>query len=490
MAPWSYTAEYALNKKIADILRHAASVLSIAGAFFVWLGRSTMLTTRPAITAIGAIPRYRHTDYGLLVTSSALGIIVGLLVVVFHEAMEVTEHWFDTIFSAADELITFTKYIFPLIPMLGGLAVGVLNTTVFRNLHGEGLELVTESLARKNGRISWRNAVKAIVTAALSISSGGGAGREGPTVVLGASIGSAFAQVVQLRPQQVRVLCGAGTAAAISAIFNAPLGGLVFAMEIVIGELNIRSFIPLVISSVLATATARLFLGHDHIIAAPSIVTVPLEQYALLALVGMLSGGVALYYLKAYRFTFQFTRRSLHPVSPMIRPAIGGFFVGLLVLVSTDMLEITYTPINRAISGNDVGLWGLLLALFVVVMKPISNAITLGSGGAGGTLAPALKVGVLFGFIFGTVLHYFVPSTNVGLYAFVAGGAVLAGTYRAPLTGAITVFQISGNHDLLLPLLFSSVFATFVINRANVQTFNPLTSLDEEHKRTDNAQTP
>jgi CIC family chloride channel protein len=153
-----------------------------------------------------------------------------------------------------------------------------------------------------------------------------------------------------------------------------------------------------------------------------------------------------------------------------VRPALGGLAQGILVALLPTMLETTYDPINLAIAGTGT----LLVAALTVLIKPFSTAITLGSGGAGGTLAPALKIGALFGFTFGFLLQLIFPSTSPGLYALVSTAAVLAGCYRMPLTGAILVFEICRNYNLILPLMFASIFATFVVQRSKIQTFNPL----------------
>ncbi len=425
---------------------------------------------QPTIVIIGQIKNYRHTDYALLLIASITGVLIGLFTVVFHRVLELAEQLFHTVFLAAETIAPVRLLVFPLIPALGGLAVGMLNQTVFRGVGGVGLLTVARALAFSDGKLHWRHSLRAILTAALSIGSGGGAGREGPSVLLGASIGSTLGQIFQLSPEQLRILCGSGTAAAISAIFNAPLGGIVFALEAIMGEVEIRSFVPLVVASVLATATTRLFVGNNPLLISPDLGIPDFSEYILLAIAGMLSGFVALYFLTAYRKVFRAIYRFLLPIPFVWRPAIGGLLAGILVVLLPTMLETTYEPINQAISGKGI-LW---IAALSVLAKPISNAITLGSGGAGGTMAPALKTGALFGFCLGSIIQLVLPETQPGFYALVCAAAVLAGTFQIPLAGGIILFEISGNYDLILPLLFSSVFASFIVQRFNVRTFNPI----------------
>ncbi|MFH1050436.1 MAG: chloride channel protein [bacterium] len=454
----------------------------------------TILTSRPAIDAIGNIRKYRHTDWGLLFTSSILGIIIGLFVTLFHWSMTGAEQLFNNIHFTAETVIPWQIIAFPLIPALGGLGIGVLRQTIFKGATVEGLESLVHALVHREGKIDWRNSFKAIIFAGLLIGSGGGAGREGPTIALGSSLGSTFAQILRLKPQQLRVLCGSGAAAAISAIFNAPLGGIVFALEAIIGGISIRAFAPLVISSVLATATTRILVGNNPLLLAPEITAVNLTDYLLLAIAGMLSGLVAVYYLKTYNGTAKIVEKTIRPFPEIWKPAVGGFFAGLILMALPTMLETTYNPINHVISGNGLPLLQnsifqnltrhftkenliflfILIASLTVIIKPVSNAISLVSSKAGGTMAPVLKTGAMFGFVLGSLLQFVFPDISPGLFAIVCTGAVLAGTFQLPLAGGIILFEICHNYDLILPLIFSSVFASFIVQKSGVTTFNPL----------------
>ncbi len=452
-----------------------------------------ILTKRSSFEALGHIRRYRHTDWGLLISAGLVGILIGFAVAIFHWAMEYGETFFHEIYHEAGTLIHWQLIVLPLIPALGGLGVGILQKTMFRNATIEGLDSLIHILVYKNGKMDWRNSLKSIFYAALQIGSGGGAGREGPTIVLGSSLGSTFAQILRLRPQQLRILCGSGAAAAISAIFNAPLGGIVFALEAIIGGTSIRAFAPLVISSVLSTATTRILVGNNPLIVSPEITNVNLPDYFLLALAGMLSGFVAIYYLKTFNKTSKWTVDTVKRFPEILRPAIGGLMAGILLMFLPTMLETTYSPINDVIAGNGLPLIQnsllqnlsnllskdniIFLLIFVsiatVILKPISNAFSLASSGVGGTMAPVLKVGAMFGFVLGSVLQLVYPGASPGLYALVCAGAVLAGTFQVPLAGGIILFEISRNYNLILPLVFSSVFASFIVQRSGVRTFNP-----------------
>ncbi|MBX7150674.1 chloride channel protein [bacterium] len=421
--------------------------------------------------------RLRHTDAGLLLSATVIGVVIGLFIVVFHWMMLSFESVFHSIFVATSEFPLMRFLAFPFIAGLGGLAVGLLNRTVFQNLNSEGIPTVVYAMHYEKGIIRGLHAVKTMLNAALSISSGGGAGRESPTILLGASLGSRIGQLLQLRTDHLKLLSAAGAAAAIGGIFNAPLGGIVFAVEVIVGQLHLQSFVPIVISSVMATATARFFLGNNALLVEPPVVSITFTDYLLLALAGMISGGVAIFFLKSYRLTVITIKRVLGKLPDIWKPSIGGLLAGSILAALPTMLETTYDPINKAIAGNGI-LW---ISALTILLKPVSAAITLGSGGEGGTFAPAMKTGAMFGFCFGTGIAYLIPGTAPGVYALVCASALIAGTFYAPLTGALVVFEICRNYEMLIPLIFAAIFSVFIVNRAKIHTFNPNQKKHEIH---------
>lgn len=445
-----------------------------------------------------------HSDYSIIIISAIIGIIIGLFIVLFHSTMSFFEYIFTSLASLSNSYFNLFTLTIPLIACLGGLLIGVLRKYIFRHETVDGLDKVIQAIVFEKGIISWRNSIKAIILSAISIGSGGGAGREGPTMALGASLGSSLARLFKLKPKEVRLLCGSGAAAAISGIFNAPLGGIVFALEAMIGDVGMKGFIPLVISSVTSTATIRMILGDQALLIPPVITHLKFGDYFLLAIAGMLSGVIAYYYLKTYYKTFKITQNTLKKVPDILKPAVGGLISGILVMFLPTLMETTYNPINYAIQWNGAKLientfisyfpnlfaiynpmlLGLIIAVLTVLLKPISNAVTLGSNGSGGTFAPSIKAGAMFGFSFGYLLHFVIPGIPPGLFAMVCSAAVLSGVYQLPLSAAIIVFELSKNPEMILPLIFSSVFSSFIIHKKGIKTFSALQKgvVDDEEK--------
>lgn len=433
---------------------------------------------------LGRASVYRFTDDALLMSAAIAGIVVGLTIVVYHKVLELFEDGLHLLEPSAwyhEGMLAsiLTGLAFPFIAAIGGLLVGFLKSTVFKGVHHSGLLTVANSVKDASTLLTWRHALHAMVLSSISIASGGGAGREAPTVVLGASVASGLGHLGMMNRRHIRILGAAGAAAAISGIFNAPLGGILFAVEAITGEFRARTFIPVVIASVLATTTVRTILGSKPLLIAPQLTSLSLFDYPLLTVAGIASAFIAAFYLRMYRASYVKTENAVRRLHPILRPALGGFVAGIPLIFLPWLLETTYRPINQAISGSMHDIWwlGLCLAAATIFVKPITNAITLASGGEGGTFAPAMKVGALFGFCLGTLMNLLYP-TQVGLYALVCAGAVIAGTFSAPLTGGILLFEISGNYELLLPLMFSSVVAVYIVRRMRVTTFNTISDAD------------
>lgn len=418
---------------------------------------------------------YRFTDDALLLSAAIVGLVVGLAIVVFHLVLEGFDHVLATLAPRSVDVTSWTALLVPLITAAGGLSVGFLKHFVFRDVTHHGLHSVSASFRDAERPMTWRHAAHAVLLSSLSIATGGGAGRESPTVVLGASLAATFGNLGRMDRRHIRVLGAAGAAAAISGIFNAPLGGILFAVEAITGELRARTFVPIVVASVLATTAVRTILGNHPLLIAPVAAPLQLLDYPLLAVAGVASAGVAAFYLRAFGWAQRHTVALLASVHGIVRPAIGGFAVGLPLMVLPALLETTYQPVNEAIAGQ--GLWWMALA--TIVLKPVTNAVTLASGGEGGTFAPALKTGALFGFCLGSALHMVIPTVSPGLFALVCAGAVIAGTFRAPLTGAILLFEVSSNYGMLLPLLFSAVFSVYAMRKLGIPTFNPIADVDQ-----------
>lgn len=345
-----------------------------------------------------------------------------------------------------------------LAPAAGGAIVGPLLYWLARESRGHGVPAVMEAVARRGGVIRPRVVAVTTLASALTIGSGGSAGREGPIVQIGSAIGSAIGQVLRLPARQVRTLVGCGAAAGIAATFNAPIAGALFAAEVILLDFATARLTPIVISSVVATIVSRAVLGDNPSFVAPSWELVsPWELLAYGAL-GIGAGFVGVGFSSALYTAERLFGRL--PLPDPLKPALGGLLVGAIGAQLPHVFGSGYGTINAALAGQlGAGMLALLLAA-----KLTATTITLGSGATGGVFAPALFLGAMAGGAFGGVLHLAFPATSAssGAYALVGMGAVLSATNHAPITAIIMIFELTRSIAIIPPLMISCVIATLV----------------------------
>jgi len=277
-------------------------------------------------------------------------------------------------------------------------------------------------------------------------------------IQIGASLGSVIAQRGRLSEDGIRTLVAAGAAGGLAAAFNAPIAGSLFALEVVLGDFAIASFSPVVMAGVAATAVSRGMYGDAQIFDIPGYALMSPAEFLPYALLGLVAGFVAV----AFTLFLYGQERVWERVSapPWIKPAIGGLVVGGMALAFPEILGIGHLAMDRMLEGQ-VGL-GLLMAL--VVMKIVATSLTLGSGGSGGVFVPSLFVGAALGGAFGTAVGQWAPFANggPGAYALVGMGALVAATSHAPLTGIVIMFELTGDYQIILPLMLACILSSVV----------------------------
>jgi chloride channel protein, CIC family len=355
-------------------------------------------------------------------------------------------------------------------PALGGLAAGLLVRYVSPESGGHGVVEVMES-AHGRATLPGRVAVWKSVAAGLTIGSGGSAGREGPVVHLGGAVGSFLSRVLELPRDRRALLLACGAGAGIAASFHAPLAGAMFAIEIVLaGEFTVRGFAPIVLSAVTAVVASRsLVAGQGDLRAVDWQLTSGLE-IAMYALLGFVAGACALAYIRtiaAVHEMFDGHRlRGLRfwKLPAPFKPALGGLLLGLCALGAPRALGTGIESMNAAMTSELT----LLTLVATLAVKLVGTGLTLGSGAPGGSFFPAVFCGAMVGGAFGRVAHHLFPSIAAvpGAYAAVGMGAVVAGSATAPLTGVLMMFELTGDYQIVLPLLVSCGIAAAFVHRA------------------------
>ena len=345
-----------------------------------------------------------------------------------------------------------------LIPALGGLVVGPLVYFWAREAKGHGVPEVMEAVALKSGLIRKRLVIIKSFASAICIGTGGSVGREGPIVQIGSAIGSTIGQMLKISADRMRTLVGCGAAAGIAATFNAPIAGSMFALEIILGDFGLATFSPIVISSVIATAVSRHFLGDAPAFIVPAYELVSAWEFPVYVMLGLFCALVAVTFTKTlYRMEDIFDGLKF---PEYLKALIGGAILGVISLVFPQVLGVGYGAIDMSL-GQSYAWWLLLL---LVICKILATSITIGSGGSGGIFAPSLFMGAMAGGFFGTVVHHLFPSVTAspGAYSIVGMGAVVSATTHGPLKALLMLFEMTGDYKIILPLMITCIISSMV----------------------------
>ncbi len=401
----------------------------------------------------------------LLILSIIIGAGTGLAAVLFIKLIAAIQNF--SYATLPTWLPNLGNLVYLIVPILGGLLVGPL-ILFAKEAKGHGVPEVMQALILRGGRIRARVAAAKILASALCIGTGGSAGREGPIVQVGSALGSSLGQILRLSDERIRNLVGCGAAAGIAATFNAPIAGVVFAIEVLMVNLNVRSFGNVVIAAVSSSIVSRFFLGTQPAFSIPihSLVSpVSLVFYLLLGLLSALVGIMFIRMLNRAEIIFDDWK-----FPQIFKPAIGAALLGIcgVLFMYLPAAKGIFMPfmygsgfpfMEKVLHGN-VSFWLLLLLVF---LKPLATSFTLGSGNSGGVFAPSLFIGAVLGGCFGTAVKHFFPeiSGDPAAYALVGMAALFSASARAPLTAMLIVFEMSNDYLMILPLMVSGVTACY-----------------------------
>jgi chloride channel protein, CIC family len=352
-------------------------------------------------------------------------------------------------------------YLRIIIPAVGGCLVGFLVYFFAREAKGHGVPEVMEAVALKGGVIRKRLVVVKTLASAICIGTGGSVGREGPIVQIGSAIGSSLGQVLKVSPDRMRTLVGCGAAAGIAATFNAPIAGSMFALEIILGDFGLATFSPIVISSVMATAVSRHYLGDFPAFTVPNYELISVWEFPLYVSLGIFCALVAFVFVKTlYRFEDLFDDFRF---PGYLKGVVGGLILGTAGMAFPHILGVGYGPIDLSLIQK-LAWWLMLLLIFV---KILATSITIGSGGSGGIFAPSLFLGAMTGGLFGVAVHGLFPTVtaSAGAYGIVGMGAVVSATTHGPLTAILMLFEMTGNYKIILPLMITCIVSSLTVQR-------------------------
>ncbi len=346
-------------------------------------------------------------------------------------------------------------------PVIGGLIVGPVVNRFARETKGHGVPEVMHAVTSLGGRLRPRVvAVKALVSS-ITIGSGGSVGREGPIIQIGSSLGSTVGQLLGFEKDKLKTLLACGASAGIAATFNAPIAGVLFSVEIILGAATISNFSALVVSSVTATALSRQFLGNQPAFILPPYEMATLWEYIFYIALGLMAGVTAVAFTKIlYRLEDLWEKI---PGGVFVQGATGGILLGGVAVFAPHILGNGYETVEKILHGEIT----LVLLLLLVLLKLYATSVSLASGGSGGVFAPSLFIGASLGGAFGVLASMLFPGVlaPAGAYAIIGMAAVVAGTTHASLTAIIMLFEMTDEYTIILPLMLACIASVVVSSR-------------------------
>lgn len=442
---------------------------------------------RPQAKITAHLPRLKlGEDWVLIGIGAVIGGLTALGAILFVRALESMEH------LAREGQAAWSIWLLPVIPMAGALATGLLVHWFASDARGHGVPQVINAIVKRKGVIPIRVGLVKVIASIATVGSGGSGGAEGPIVQIGATAGSVVGRMLRAVREHQNTFVGCGAAAGIASVFNAPIAGVFFVLEVILRDFSLKTFTPVVVASVFSAATTQAVLGADEAIFASSLTgygftLAELPSYTLL---GLLCAAVAAGFTRLlHAGEDAYEKVKIHPV---LKPVTGAFLLGLLGIAYVAMLQgaaaRTQVPAFFG-NGYDVIEWTIdpgtysgaagevrsatsaipalsvsfVLLSLLVIGKALGTTFTLASGGSGGVFAPSLFLGATAGGAFGLVLEsmgFMPPGSSPAAYALIGMGAVVAGTTFAPLTAILLLFELTREPRVLLPIMLAAVIAT------------------------------
>ncbi len=364
-------------------------------------------------------------------------------------------------------LSTLPWWVVIVAPAFGGLLVGII-LHFWRPLgRAGGVADVIEARAHSSKHLDMKNATIGTLISAITLGFGGSAGREGPVVFYAAAVSKALFRFFELPPSARKTMLACGVAAAISASFNAPIAGVLFAHEVILAHFAMSAFVPLVIASVMAVVISRMWFGDVPAFIVPDFTLTSYWEVPAFALLGVTCALVAILFQSSLIGTDWVSRHLKMPI--LLRPVLGGTLVGLIALIFPQVLGVGYEATDSAISGS----LSLSLMIALIIAKTAATAITIGSRMGGGVFSPALYLGAMTGGAFGMMAIAVFPDavSSSSLYAIIGMGAVAAAVLGAPISTVVMIFELTGGFAFSIALLVAVSISTGLSQLAMGRSF-------------------
>lgn len=409
------------------------------------------------------IIRYTHKmprNRLMIILSIVVGFVVGMLAVLMKNLVFGIQRLLTGEFS-----VDYSNYKFVLFPAIGIFLTIIFVKFILRKPVRDGIPNVLYAISKKFGILDRHNMFSSIISSALTVGFGGSVGLEGPTVVTGSAWGSTIAKMLGLNHKQVITILGFSAAAAMSAIFKAPIAAIVFALEVILFDMTMTALVPLLVSSIVAALTSYAFLGQDVLY--PSVVEhiFKMKETPFYFGLGIFTALISVYFIKFYVYSGKVFEKIKGWVPKFL---VGASLLGGLIFLFPSLYGEGYEDVNMALSGKLDFLFNnslfydlkgqmhiaLLLLFGILMLKVVATSLTFRAGGIGGIFAPTLFIGTMAGLLFASVINYF-GLANLPLSSFAMAGmaGLLAGVVHAPLTAIFLIAEITNGYQLMFPIM-------------------------------------
>ncbi|MCF8380496.1 MAG: chloride channel protein [Bacteroidales bacterium] len=424
--------------------------------------------------------RYFQQRQFIYLLSGIIGLAVGLSAVVIKNLV----HFISSLLTQGLPG-DFQSYLYFVFPVIGILLTIFFIRYINKRTVGHGIPGVLYAISKNRGIIRRHNLYSSIITSALTVGFGGSVGLEGPTVATGAAIGSNIGRSLNLSYKEIVLLLACASAGAMSAIFKAPIAAIVFALEVIMVDLTIWSMIPLLIASATAGLTSYLFTGQNVLYTVEITESFTLSNIPYYLMLAIFTGFLSVYFTRVYIFISRIFEENNNIYKRLF---IGGGLLGILIFFVPSLYGEGYEVINESLRGDVSHLFAntfygpfpadswyvLLLLLLLILLKSIATSLTFAAGGIGGIFAPSLFTGVSAGLFFALLMNRFGADIPVSNFALVGMAGMIAGVIHAPLTAIFLIAELTGGHELFMPLMLASTisYATVrIFEKNSVYTF-------------------
>ncbi len=366
-----------------------------------------------------------------------------------------------------------SSYVYALFPLVGIVATAIIVRYRYNSNLGGGNASIQYAIKRKESKLPKHLMYSHIITSAITVGTGGSTGLETPIVTTGAAIGSNYGKTYKVKPEERTIMLACGVAAGIAATFNAPIAGVLFAVEVLITEISVAAFIPILIAAASGAILSDIILNEQVLLSFNLLEPFNYRNVPFYVVLGLIAGVLSVYYIKMFSLIEHWLKR-IKQKYYLHKALVGGLILGLLILAFPPLFGEGYISIKNlaeldpaaSLNGSilDSNLndpWALiLLTLVIMLLKVVATGITLGSGGNGGNFAPSLFTGAYLGYAFASLLNitglFNLPISN---FTIVAMAGVLSGIFHAPLTAIFLIAEITGGYDLIVPLMIVSALS-------------------------------